>query len=96
MTIWKFALNPRDEVHLLEMPEGTKILDVQIVGGTITPMLWAFADSTRPMEKRRFHTLATGQTVEKDLGLRLEYVGSYQVQYMAAFHLFEEKVEVGQ
>lgn len=84
--IWKFDLAVHHEQFLL-MPEGAKVLCVQIQNGF--PKLWAECDTSRPGHSRSFLTLTTGEDFPAFVG---EYIGTYQMgggSFVA--HVYEGK-----
>lgn len=84
MTIWKFPLKVKD-VQQIEMPQGTRLLSVQVQRGI--PCLWALVDEQAPREKRLIVTYETGHYVHD--GTRA-FVGTYQIDGgELVFHVFD-------
>lgn len=83
MTIWKFPLRITDEV-VLDMPEGAKVLCVQVVE---EPVIYALVDEDAPIKSKRFKILGTGHRhpeIDRDF-----YVGT--IRYKGGvWHVFEE------
>lgn len=87
MTIWKFSLDIQD-VQSFEMPNGAKILSVQVQDGT--PCLWAFVNSSAQKEERRFHIFGTGHRIPPHFSEE-HYIGTVQTHEGAlVWHVFEE------
>lgn len=84
MRIWKFPLDITDR-QTLAMPEGAKMLDVQMQGDTCC--LWAMCDQNAPMRVREVAIYGTGNPMPNDPG---EYVATFQMHGGAlVFHAFE-------
>jgi hypothetical protein len=85
-TIYKYPLKA-EEWQLIEMPEGSKILCVQVQGGT--PCIWVLCNNVLPMTKRAIYIRATGGNCE---GMCTEdYIGTYQMLGGAlVFHVFSD------
>lgn len=80
--IWKYQLSITDDVQMIEMPAGAKIVYVDAQFGA--PCLWAIVDARRGKEERRFVIHGTGHTVTA-LG---PYVGTVLIQQFV-WHIFE-------
>jgi len=86
--VWKFPLQAIDG-QTVEMPEGAKILCVQVQNGV--PCMWAVCDPavTVRKEKRYFAVVGTGHphdVIPKD------YIGTFQLEGGGlVFHVFEVK-----
>jgi len=85
MTIWKFPLRVTDS-QLVLMPEGAKILCVQVQDAT--PCLWAKIDPNLAPTPRKIETRGTGH----DVGPQCDhYIGTYQLHGGAlVFHVFDD------
>ena len=85
MKIWKWTLEVTD-LQQLPMPDGAKLLDVQIQDGM--PQLWALVDEKAPIIDRAIATYGTGNPLPD--GYPGEYVGTYQISGGAmVFHVFD-------
>lgn len=83
-TIWKFPLEVVDE-QLVDMPEGSEILAVQVQLGV--PCLWAAVTPDAAKVKRCIATYGTGHPMKSRAAD--QYVGSYQLQGGAlVFHVY--------
>lgn len=83
MTIWKFPIKTTD-TQRVEMPVGTKLLDVQVQGDT--PCLWGLVDPGAQKIARLIRVFGTGHGINGDPG---EYVGTYQLlEGRLVFHVF--------
>ena len=85
--IYKYNLNisPKNEI---EMPQGSKILSVQIQYED--PVLWALGDTEKPLEKRSFLFIETGAQIDEEVLNNHEYISTVQCRggrYI--LHLFE-------
>jgi hypothetical protein len=82
--VYKYAI-PIKELFELEMPQGAKILDLQLQFGE--PVIWAAVDPSQPMVKRKFGLLGTGGAVNFKLP---KHVGTFQMHGgSTVLHLFE-------
>lgn len=81
--IWKYHLTPDNEQHV-EMPEGARILDIQVQENR--PVVWALVDTDAPKELVRFYMIGTGEEICEDTS-KLCYVGTFQVAHFV-FHVF--------
>lgn len=79
MTIWKY---PVAFHSTLVMPEGAKLLAVQVQNGN--PMLWALVDPLAKKIKRDIRVMGTGWVFDP-VG---PYVGSFQLDALV-FHVFD-------
>ena len=84
-TIWKYQIDSSD--CKIEMPEGAKILSLQVQGGV--PCIWVRVNPDKPIEIRRFITYVTGSSDDIDPYSR--YIGTYQIQWFVG-HIFEYPV----
>ena len=84
MRIWKWEI-PVTDIQTIPMPEGAKLLDVQMQNGACC--IWALCD---PKAKNVLRTLAiygTGNPVPDDPG---EYVATFQIHGGSlVFHVFD-------
>jgi hypothetical protein len=87
-TIWKYTLLVEDE-QTLEMPEGARLLTVQIQHGR--QQLWALVDDAEKLVSRAIATRGTGHPAD---GLdECDYLGTYQLSDGAlVFHVFDRGV----
>lgn len=84
MTIWKYELEVTDK-QWVNMPEGAKILTVQIQNGR--PCLWAIVNPKNKPEERVIETYGTGNPFKE---FERSYIGTYQLQGGSlVFHVFE-------
>jgi hypothetical protein len=84
LTIWKYQIRTTD-LQTIEMPEGARILSVQVQHGA--PTVWALVDPANPLVERMLIVCGTGNPCPSNLGA---YVGTYQLQGGAlVFHVFE-------
>jgi len=91
-SIWKFPLKITD-MQEVRMPEGAKILTVQIQGET--PTLWAEVDTDGVPEERLIEIVGTGNPMAYDMGnvLALEvvernYIATIQ-ERVFVWHIYE-------
>lgn len=83
-TIWKYEIFPEATI---EMPVGSKILDVQVQFDK--PCIWVLVNSdvTVKKVKRRFICYGTGHSIPDYPG---EFIGTFQLHGGGlVFHLFE-------
>ncbi len=84
-TIWKYEIEVNDQINL-DMPGGSKILDIQNQDGKI--YMWAIVNTKNNIEKRSFLIYGTGHKI--DVRENLKYIGTFQVRDGSlVFHLFE-------
>ena len=89
LTIYKYPI-PIEDHFTLELPEGAKILTVQMQGGM--PQLWAMVDSEKEKKTRYFRLGRTGYPLGDDYLRIVNYIGTFQIEDgILAFHLFEIK-----
>ena len=81
--IWKYALKDSDAEY--EIPEGGRILSVQMQGGGLT--MWALVDIDAKREKRRVTVYGTGHDLPPYPG---RYVGTVQASPALVWHIFEK------
>lgn len=85
--IWKFELKTTDN-QKIEMPVGAEILTVQTQNET--PCLWALVDPNADKETRCFEVFGTGHSVNYDVGVARNYIGTYQLHDGSlVYHFFE-------
>ena len=84
--VWKFPLDPLNDLVDLTMPAGAEVLFVGVQFEI--PMLWARVRTDAPVERRRFRVAGTGHLLSgQDVG----YVGSFMLRHgVLVFHVFEE------
>lgn len=83
-TIYKYAI-PIKGLFEIEMPQGAKILDLQLQFGE--PVIWAAVDPADPMIARKFGLLGTGAPGSFSL---TKHVGTFQFHSgRTVLHLFE-------
>ena len=70
--------------NIIEMPEGAKVLSVQLRGNGI--YLWVITDPDNKKAKRKFLLVGTGQKFSSD---NLEFIGTVQVESFV-WHVFED------
>lgn len=76
MQIWKYLLTQYE--NNLEMPEGARLLTVQMQHAT--PTLWVEVDPTATRTQRKVCMVETGQDVDfTDYPAYQGYVGTYQL-----------------
>lgn len=68
--IWKFPIRNSFERQLIEMPEGSEIVQVAMQGEDVT--VWARCDNRAPKVARKFYVVATGESFPADL----TYIGT--------------------
>lgn len=78
---------PLDKEFDLELPEGAKLLDIDL--RYPTPKLFAQVSLATPSSPRKFRLLRTGDTLDCGEAGRLQYVKTFLAE--AAYHLFEVK-----
>lgn len=85
MKIWKFPLRVTDVQHVIDMPVGAKLLDVQMQGDDCC--MWALCNEHAPKELRRIAIYGTGNPIPDDPG---EYVATFQMRGGSlVFHVFD-------
>lgn len=84
MKIYKYPI-PIDGMTVIKMPEGAKILTVQLQNGE--PHIWALVNPANKYIDRVFYLNVTGATIED----RETYIGTFQLQDgKIVLHLFED------
>lgn len=81
-TIYKYTL-PLADATVLQMPDGAKVLSVQIQARQIC--LWAMVDPSHPLVGRSFSIRGTGQPILWDNDT---YIGTVQLDGFV-WHIFE-------
>lgn len=93
-TIYKYPIEVTD-VQYIEMPEGAKILTVQ-VQPDVGPCLWAEVESTNKLAKRRIIVYGTGNPFLPDrdgTAVVRHYIGTFMMrQGRLVWHVYEESV----
>jgi hypothetical protein len=82
-TIYKYPLTA---VTRVELPEGSKLLTVQLQQGI--PTLWALIDTTRPPTTRTIVLAPTGHTLDENFN---DYLATVQMPDGFVWHAFEVK-----
>jgi hypothetical protein len=86
LTIYKYTILPNDKFEI-EMPEGAKILTVQIQYDR--PRLWALVDPSAKLEKLTFLVRGTGHYIHEKME-NLKYINTFQFREgVLVFHLFQ-------
>ncbi len=86
-TIWKFELETTDNQEI-EMPIGSEILTIQTQN--VIPCIWALIDPNADKEVRRFEIYGTGHPIHCDIGVKRNYIGTYQLYNGSlVYHVFE-------
>ena len=84
-TIWKYQLDICDN-QFLQMPNGAKILNVQIQQETV--QLWACVDQEQTLVSREIRIHGTGHNVPNHD--KLKYISTFQSHdEKLVFHVFE-------
>lgn len=87
MTIWKFALEIKDE-QIITMPASARVLTVQTQGED-SPCIWAMVHPDNATEKRKIRTFASGDQIDFETRFGT-YLGTYQISAGAlVFHVFD-------
>ena len=85
--VWKYEVVPQREFYHM-MPEGAVVL--YVAAQAEYACLWALVDKTKPLVRRDFIMLATGEGIEADMLGR--HVGSFiEPENGYLFHVFERK-----
>lgn len=85
-TIWKFALDPLNDVMSINMPKGAEVLSAGVQSGIVH--LWAVVDPEADKEPRAFLAVGTGHLTFDDLG---RFVGTVMLfDGQLVFHIFEQ------
>ena len=90
LTIHQFPILKKDHFSL-KMPQGAKILTVQVHYGK--PQIFLLVNTKRPRETRKFRLVATGNPIEEAEEL-LNYIGTFHLKGIGVTcHLFEIREE---
>ena len=80
--IRKYELQPIDGVQVITMPEGAKILDLQVQRGDYYdhwfPVIWAFVDPKAAPVLRTLRIFRTGELIQSTMN-ELLYIGTYRI-----------------
>jgi len=86
-TIYKYELI-NTPVQTIQMPEGSKILTVQLQGKT--PVLWALIDTKKKNKRKTIELYHTGSEIRGGAAIMRDYIGTFQTRE-SVFHVFEYK-----
>lgn len=89
--IYKYELPESQTKCIIEMPEGAKVLTVNLQFNALC--IWALVDITKPYETREFYVTGTGHP--GDFSNQYKYIDTVQFsggQYI--YHIFEKLKEV--
>ena len=87
MVVYKYPINEFSDYIGMEMPQGAKILTVQMQYDV--PCIWALVDPDMPLEQRVFRLAGTGHPIYESL-INLDYIGTFQMSRGdLIFHLLE-------
>jgi hypothetical protein len=78
---YEFELGPEIEI---EMPEFSKIISVQLLNEK--PVMWAIVDTHRPLVKRKFTAVWTGEELNAFYSMR-HHIAT--IQDIHVWHIFE-------
>jgi hypothetical protein len=84
VTIHKYQFTIADDV-VIEMPEGARVLSVQVQNGI--PTLWAMVETDWKKEKRKFRVYGTGHALN-GLDFMRTHIGTIQLNGFV-WHIFE-------
>lgn len=84
-SVWKFPLHVTGEPQSVMMPNGSKVLSVQLQAEQIC--VWALVNPQEPTEERLFFIMGTGHPFG-DTGDLLHFVGTIQMGPLV-WHVFE-------
>ena len=80
--IRKYELQPIDGVQVITMPEGAKILNLQVQRGDWYdhwfPVIWAFVDPKAAPVLRTLRIFRTGELIQSTMN-ELLYIGTYRI-----------------
>ena len=82
-TIWKYPVSLGE--FKVDMPQGAKILDVQIQGND--PVIWAIVEPDNIIVKYHFFALPTGGEIDVPPPIS-KHIGTFQLPNGLVFHLF--------
>lgn len=84
-TIWKYKIMPHSQFSI-EMPEGSRTLDVQMQG--VEPVIWVLVDPDAPNRPCQYKVVGTGHPIEPE---GWDYIGTFQMYGGGlVWHLFVE------
>lgn len=87
MKVYKYPVPLKDHFEI-EMPLGAEILSFQSQNDEM--MIWAAVWPNKPIEKRKFSIIGTGQDIDMDCVK--DFIGTAQVvRGILVWHLFEMK-----
>jgi len=72
MQIWRYEVDPVDDVTELDMPVGANIVHIEVPNDGEPPSMWAIVYPTAPYERRYFSLLPSGW----DLPPNCHYLGT--------------------
>ena len=85
--IYKYPIIIHDHISI-EMPQGAKVLTVQMQRGI--PCIWATVDPDNEPATKYFRLAGTGHPITERTSQLLKYIGSFQMEEETLiFHLFE-------
>lgn len=86
--IWKFPLEFTVHPQVIAMPEGARILTVQMQRAV--PCLWAMVDPIARRTSRHILIVGTGAEIAEHLAPVYRYIGTFQmVDGAFVWHVFE-------
>lgn len=87
--VWKFELEVKDGVQLINMPEEAQILRVESQIGI--PCIWALVNPKNKTEDRCFEVFGTGHDIYHDMGIERNHIGTVGIplSWEYVFHVFE-------
>ena len=86
LKVFKYEV-PISDFATVDMPQGAKILSLQVQHGT--PTIWALVDPEAPSTQRNFRVAGTGHAID-NFGDELSFVGTCQMMDGSlVWHLFE-------
>ena len=91
--IWKYELRHLTDVQVITMPEGAKILNLQVQRGDSYahwfPVIWAFVDPKATPVRRTLRIFGTGEPIQSTMN-ELLYIGTYRIPNDTyVWHVFE-------
>jgi len=94
--IFKYPLGiedlAHDSVHILSMPKGAKILDIQVqdTNQGQQPAIWAIVNPNKEKRDYIFHVFGTGYPMDDYEKKHYEYIKTVQVKGLAnlVWHIF--------
>jgi hypothetical protein len=88
LRIFKYHIPvPVTEYFLLEIPDGARVLSVDVQHGV--PCLWVLCDPDKSYECRKFRLIGTGDPIRESMD-QLRFIGTFQMNdgYLI-IHVFE-------